>query len=297
MRGPVSCAACGAKIREDRSRCLRCGAALNAPPDPGAAGYRVRTIAMGAAVVVLGGFAALLVGRSTGQPPETTVAAAVAPADAVASGAAATTAPALRQPTGEFAPAPSAVSMEAGRGGFAAYRRGDVAGSLEQFAAAAAADPDNAEVLNNYGQVLVRTGRTREAIPYFDRAIAVSDGVWAYHFNRARAYADLKEWNPAIAGYREAAKLFPEDYATAFNLGKALQANGDLQGAIAEYGRAIELSSEDQPDFYLALANALDTAGRRAGAVAIYRQALTLQVAPAQAEKIQARIKELESQP
>jgi protein O-mannosyl-transferase len=184
--------------------------------------------------------------------------------------------------------------MDASRSGLAAYAKGDVTGSVEQFTAAVAANPKDSEALNNLGQSLIRAGRTREAIPHFDRAIALADTNWTYHFNRARAYAELQDWNPAISGYRDAARLFPQDYATAFNLARALQASGDLNGAIEEYQRAITLAPSE-PDFPLSLAHALETAGRPADAVSAYRRFLDLQDSGATAEKVRKRIEELES--
>jgi tetratricopeptide (TPR) repeat protein len=188
----------------------------------------------------------------------------------------------------------AANSMDLSRGGVAAYAKGDVAGSIEQFTAAADADPQNAQALNNLGQALVRAGRAREAIPYFDRAIGVSASVWTYHFNRAKAYGELRDWSRAAAGYRDAAGLFPDDYATAFNLARALQASGDLNGAIDEYQRAINLAPAE-PDFPLALAYALESAQRSGDAVRAYRRFLELQDSGPTAEKVKQRITELES--
>lgn len=184
--------------------------------------------------------------------------------------------------------------MDLSRGGVAAYAKGDVAGSIEQFMQAVQADSTNAQALNNLGQALVRSGRAREAIPYFDQAIAVSGGVWAYHFNRAKAYGELQDWSRAVAGYREAAGLFPQDYATAFNLARALQASGDLNAAIDEFQRAINLAP-GEPDFPLALASALESARRPADALSAYRRFLELQDSGPTAEKVRQRIEELES--
>jgi tetratricopeptide (TPR) repeat protein len=185
-------------------------------------------------------------------------------------------------------------AMDLSRSGVAAYTKGDVAGSIEQFMQAVQADPRNAQALNNLGQALVRSGRGREAIPYFDQAIAVSAGVWTYHFNRAKAYGELQDWSRAAAGYREAAGLFPQDYATAFNLARALQASGDLSAAINEFQRAIELAP-GEPDFPLALAYALESARRPADALSAYRRYLELQDSGPTAEKVRQRIQELES--
>jgi tetratricopeptide (TPR) repeat protein len=188
----------------------------------------------------------------------------------------------------------AANAMDLSRSGATAYTKGDVAGSIEQFMQAVQADPRNAQALNNLGQALVRARRAREAIPYFDQAIAVTDGVWTYHFNRAKAYGELQDWSRAAAGYREAAGLFPQDYATAFNLARALQASGDLSAAIDEFKRAIDLAP-GEPDFPLALAYALESARRPADALGAYRRYLELQDSGATAEKVRQRIQELES--
>jgi tetratricopeptide (TPR) repeat protein len=185
-------------------------------------------------------------------------------------------------------------AMDLSRGGVAAYAKGDVAGSIEQFMQAVQADPKDAPALNNLGQALVRAGRAREAIPYFDQAIAVSANVWTYHFNRAKAYGELQDWSRAVAGYREAAGLFPQDYATAFNLARALQASGDVSAAISEFQRAIDLAP-GEPDFPLALAYALESARRPADALSAYRRFLELQDSGPTAEKVRQRIQELES--
>jgi Flp pilus assembly protein TadD len=195
----------------------------------------------------------------------------------------------------ETGSAPGAhAATDASRVGLAAYAKGDIAGSIGQFTDAVAANPEDPQALNNLGQSLVRGGRAREAIPYFDQAVARADGEWTYHFNRARAYGELREWGRAIDGYRQAARLFPQDYATAFNLARALQANGDLNGAIEEYHRAITLAPSE-PDFPLSLAYALETAGRAPDAVSAYKQFLELQDSGPTAEKVRKRIEELES--
>jgi tetratricopeptide (TPR) repeat protein len=285
--GPVTCRACGAKVREDRARCLRCGAALIAAA-PATRHASIRTIAIVAGVIAVAGVATFNAARSGD---------AVSPAVTQTTQASSDTLPkaVVRPAAGGAATAAPVTSIDESRQGLVAYNRGDVTGSVEQFTAAVEADPQNADAQNNLGQVLVRTGRTREAVPHFDRAIALSEGTWAYHFNRARAYAELKEWSRAIAGYRDAARLFPDDYITAFNLAKALQASGDLPAALAEFERAIALAPA-QADFHLSHAFALETAGQPRQAAAAYRRFLQLEESSPRAEKIKARIAQLESQ-
>jgi len=188
----------------------------------------------------------------------------------------------------EPAPAELITSDDHSRVGVSAYNSGDYASSVQQLTAAVEADPNNAEALNNLGQVLVRSGKARDAIGYFDRAIALSADKWAYRFNRARAFAELKEWNQAAAGYTDAARMFPGDYVTQFNLARARQSNGDLPGALEAYAKAVELAP-GQADFQLWYGQALDQSGRQQDAVAAYKRFLELEPEGPQAEKVKAR--------
>lgn len=283
MLGPVACGACGAKVREDRTRCLRCGEPLR--PAPAAVDRRPAALLAMAGILAVGGVAIVLLANR--GPAAPAVAAASNPA------APAAVSRALADAPDESAPAPVFTAREASRDGMAAYAGGDLSRAVERFKAAVEADPGNPEALNNLGQVLVRTGRPRDAIPYFDRAIQASGEVWAYHFNRARAYAEIEQWSAAVAGYRDAAALFPDDYVTQFNLAKALEATRDLDAAVDTFARVIALAP-GQTEFHLSHGRALEAARRPAEAAAAYRRYLELEESAPQADKIRARIAELE---
>jgi tetratricopeptide (TPR) repeat protein len=184
--------------------------------------------------------------------------------------------------------------VDPSREGRAAYLRGDLSAAVERFTGAVAAEPRNADALNGLGQSLVRAGRAADALPYFDRAIAIEDDVWAYRFNRARAYGELGEWARAVAEYRAALRLFPDDYVTEFNLARALQADGRINEAVASFERAARLAP-GQADFQAALGRALEAARRPREAAAAYRRYLELNPAEPSVDKIRARIGELEN--
>jgi tetratricopeptide (TPR) repeat protein len=174
-----------------------------------------------------------------------------------------------------------------------AYVSGNIDTSLQQLQAAADANPNDPRALSDLGQLLVRTGRAREAVAYLDKAVSLKPDSWAYQFNRARAYAQLQEWGQAVEGYRAAARLFPDDYATQYNLAKALQASGDIDAALAAYQKAIELAP-GQSDFQLSYGLALETAKRPKDAAAAYRRYLELEPDSPQAEKVKAHLAALE---
>jgi Flp pilus assembly protein TadD len=178
----------------------------------------------------------------------------------------------------------------------AAYSAGDYTSALQGFQAAIDKNPQDAESLSNLGQVLVRLGRTEESLPYFERAISLIPSRWAYHFNRARALGLLNRWDEAIAGYRQAQLLFPNDYATAFNLGLALHKKGDDEAAVAEYLKAIQLAPEDG-SFRFALALSYERLQKNADAIAEYEEYLRLAPDAADAERVRARIAQLQAPP
>ena len=288
MASMINCPACGAKTdARRRTHCPRCRAELvvPAPASPRRSSNAPIAIACIVGLVVTAGVV-IRIGTS-GESVASASTPAVKPSVQPSSGG-----PAIPA-SGDVQPSRSARSMDLSRGGLSAYAKGDVAGSVEQFTAAVDADPSNAQALNNLGQALVRAGRAKDAIPYFDRAVAAASSEWTYHFNRAKAHGELQEWSSAVAGYREAARLFPDDYATAFNLARALQANNDLSGAVEAYQRAINLAP-GEADFPLALAYVLETAKRPADAVKAYQRYLELQDSGPTAEKVRKRIQELE---
>ena len=82
--------------------------------------------------------------------------------------------------------------LDASAKGSVAYTSGDYGSALARYEEAVRQNPQDAESLSNLGQVLVRMQRTAEAVPYFERAAALSPKSWAYRFNLARAQGLLR---------------------------------------------------------------------------------------------------------
>ena len=246
---------------------------------------RTRLIVLGAGAVVICGVALAL---TAGSQPATAAkrGSAAAPPNTSA------VTDFVHRTDGDAQPPDDVTSADFSRSGLAAFNGGDLASAEAKLKAAVEADGQNAEALNNLGQVLVKAGKASEAIAYFDRAIAIADGMWAYRFNRARAYSEMRDWEKAIAGYNDAVRLFPGDYVTHFNLAKAREASGDLPGAVESYAKAAELAP-GQGEFQLWYGRALDRSGRQQDAVAAYRRFLELEPDAPQAEKVKARLAQL----
>ena len=287
----VICAACGAKVKSGRVKCLRCGEPLVARQDAPAPELRSipwKMVGLASGGVVLVGVAVMLTGRPMQPSPSTTS----APIDA----SRAPNAPARSATSSskaDTAPDPASAAVSDLIGGQQAYVSGHIDASVQQLQASVDANPNDPRALSDLGQVLVRTGRAREAVTYLDKAASLKPDSWAYQFNRARAYAQLQEWGKAVDGYRAAARLFPDDYATEYNLAKALQASGDIGGALAAYEKAIKLAP-GQSDFHLSYGLALESAKRPQDAAAAYRRYLELEPDSPQAEKVKAHLTALE---
>jgi tetratricopeptide (TPR) repeat protein len=287
----VICAACGAKVKSGRVKCLRCGEPLVAWQDAPIAPARPipwKTVGLISGCVVVGGVAIMLTGRSTRSSPSTS-----STSLDVARAVNAPPPPASVSTSKASGPDPASTAASDLIAGQQAYVSGNIDASVQQLQRAADANPNDPLALNDLGQVLVRTGRAREAITYLDKAVSLKPDSWTYQFNRARAYAQLEDWGQAVEGYRTAARLFPDDYATQYNLAKALQASGNIADALAAYEKAIELAP-GQSDFQLSYGLALETAKRPQDAAAAYRRYLELEPNSSQAEKVKAHLMALE---
>jgi Flp pilus assembly protein TadD len=290
MTDAILCPSCRAKIRTGHERCPRCRGWFT-EQDPAARARHSRQLARWSAAIgavfVLG-----LGGLWFLKGDEPAVVTRATTGDPLA---------ARRQPRAQ--PSPAAVAtppvetadtpfLEPSGRGSVAYAAGDYASALEQYTAAVAKNPDDAESLSNLGQVLVRLGRPAEALPHFERAITIIPDRWAYRFNLGRALSLLGRWDESIAAYRQAQQLFPDDYATTFNLALTLHKKGDDGAAVDEYRKAIALVPTDA-SFHFALALSYERLQRSSEAAAAYEEYLRLAPAAADADRVRGRIAQL----
>jgi predicted Zn-dependent protease len=292
----VVCSACGAKMRADRTACPRCRSTVAATEAQAVGPSPVTRRAMLVAAGVLG-VATIAAGGvwfvGSDSDAQVTVNSDSRP-DPLASRRSRAQESAVDRL--DTSPPAGPGFMEPQAEAAVAYSDGNYATALQQYQAAIAKSPDDAEALSNLGQVLVRLGKVEEAIPYFDRAIALIPQRWAYHFNRARALGILGRMEESVAGYREAQRLFPNDYATAFNLGLALHRLGDEVSAVEAYKKAIELDPNDAT-FRLALGTSLERLQRPRDAAQAYDEYLRLAPSAPDADKVRDRIARLTQTP
>lgn len=300
--GFVVCAFCGTRIRADRRKCLRCGELLREkgtpePPWVPIQLSRAQAVVLGAVAASIAVLLMVAVWRTRpervddvarplpGAPPAKARAAAPAPAPAVGVALGDPLSAAPFEPTA-FLDGPSNTA--------AALPTGDVAATREELDAALAVHPNDPETLNGLGQALVAFGSAGEAIPYFERAVALAPGQWAYHFNLARAVGQVSQWDRAADEYLESARLFEGQASTHFNLALSLHRNGDDEGAIPQFQNAILLNAAE-PRFHVSLAISLEQVGRTADAVREYQKYLELAPAAPDADQLRAHIQVLSS--
>src|SRR5438128_8277027 len=301
MTSYVICASCGARIKANRERCLRCDEPLvAAAPAPAplrlpdwltASSGRMLMFGAAASLVVL--LAATVMWESRSAPAVDDVArpAPGAPLTSLRPGTSARPGAAGAATSEPFMPV---TALDSSRLAGAAYSSGDLASAKAHFDEAVAKNPDDPDAINGVGQILARQGQVDEAIQRFTRAIQLAPNKWTYHFNLAHAEGQLGHWDNAIAEYRTAAGLFPQDYATQYNLAMALHKKGDDEGAVGEFKRAIELAPSEA-SFHLSLGISLEKTGKVADAQREYAQYLEMEPSAPEAEKLKAHIQALAS--
>jgi tetratricopeptide (TPR) repeat protein len=132
--------------------------------------------------------------------------------------------------------------------------------------------PDDFWINEILGLLLNNSSRPRhaEAIPFFTAAVALRPQSPGAHLNLGTALAAKGDLDGAIAAFREAIAL-KKDYAGAYSeLGAALYDKGDEDGAIAEFRKELHIYS-NLDIAHTNLGTALAAKGDVDGAIAEYR--------------------------
>jgi tetratricopeptide (TPR) repeat protein len=123
------------------------------------------------------------------------------------------------------------------------------------------------------GAALAKQGQMEEAVAQYRDALEIRPDDPEIHCNLGVAFFQMSEPDEAIAQYRKALEIAP-DYAVAHNdLGIALFKKGELEEAIAQYRKALEIDPENA-DAHNNLGLALFKKGEVEEAIAQYRKAL-----------------------
>ncbi|HEY8208458.1 MAG TPA: tetratricopeptide repeat protein [Myxococcaceae bacterium] len=143
--------------------------------------------------------------------------------------------------------------------GLALFNLGDNRGATKAFEKALELKPRASAPYTQLGNLYLQAGKRDKAVEAFKKAIelAADDGrgksADAYK-GLALAYLGQNKANGAVDVLKDAVKALPDDAGAHAALASALWANGDLDGAIGEYERRVEL--DPLPEARLDLARA-----------------------------------------
>jgi Flp pilus assembly protein TadD/2-polyprenyl-3-methyl-5-hydroxy-6-metoxy-1,4-benzoquinol methylase len=139
-----------------------------------------------------------------------------------------------------------------------------------------AADPGNPDALHLLGMAALQQGQAREAADLIGKAIARHDRDASYHFHHALALQTLQDMDGAVAGYKKAMALEPDNPDIYNNMGNALAAQHKLEDAKAAFLRLLALQPAHAIG-YSNLGNVQRDLGLRDEAEASFRKATALQ--------------------
>ncbi|TLN03393.1 tetratricopeptide repeat protein, partial [bacterium] len=135
--------------------------------------------------------------------------------------------------------------------------------------------PNNADLLLNYGSLLREQGKPLEAETLYRQALAGDPSSAAAHFNLGNALRDQGRLQEAITSYRQAITLNPGCAAWYSNLGNALRDCGATEESLPIYEQALALDP-DNVEALINLGNARKEGGAYGEAVAAYERARAL---------------------
>jgi tetratricopeptide (TPR) repeat protein len=127
----------------------------------------------------------------------------------------------------------------------------------------------------NYGLILKRLGKPKQALEQFSRALRLNQSVADTWNNRGTALNDLSHYEAALADFDKAIALNPSDPAAYANKGRSLAGLQRYDEAIAAYDRALKLNPR-LADAWLGRGAVLALRDRYDDAFAAFQQALAI---------------------
>jgi tetratricopeptide (TPR) repeat protein len=119
-------------------------------------------------------------------------------------------------------PRDRAVSAKAAAEGAAALARGNLVKAQSAFDRAVRADASNPDAVFGLAEVAFENARYTEALDYGRRAVHLQSRAPRYHIVVGDAYFKLLRYDEALAAYRRAAALNPQDEGTRARMGRVM---------------------------------------------------------------------------
>lgn len=121
-----------------------------------------------------------------------------------------------------------------------------------------------------------QTGAYRNLVTLYTATLTKNPGCWMAHYNLGIALNDQGDADRAIAHYRQAVELRPSYAEAHYNLGRLLAQKGQVDEAVAHYEKALEINPADAAA-HNNLGATLFANGRVDEAIAHYQKALAIQ--------------------
>ena len=136
----------------------------------------------------------------------------------------------------------------------------------EQLRAAAAIEPDHADLQYNLGLVILRSGRAKEAVPHLQKAIQLDPAAEGPRLQLAIALKGLNQTQQSAKVYQdvrqtEQANLLKNQFATEGAKANQLLASGQAAQAAEVYRQMLQIQPRDAHTYYN-LSLALDMDGK-----------------------------------
>ena len=154
-------------------------------------------------------------------------------------------------------------------------QQGRAAEAVPLFERALALAPGVAAIHGNYGNALQALARTEAAAEQYRRALALDAGFVDARYNLARLLKETGRFAEAVEAFDAVLAAEPRAVAVLNEAGLALQELGRFEAAAARFRAALALAP-DQAELHHNLGNVLYQASDLVGAAASLRQALVL---------------------
>ena len=124
-------------------------------------------------------------------------------------------------------------------------REGRLAKAAKLLDEAIMADPRNADAHNNIGNILMASGKYREAIISYTRAIELSGGQELILFNRGYAYLLIGDKKKALKDFSDVIEQNPDHFQSLSFRGQLRLQSGDFEGAISDFSHVLALRPDE----------------------------------------------------
>lgn len=151
-------------------------------------------------------------------------------------------------------------------------------------------DPDNAELRHNLGSTYYAAGEIDKSIDEYKKALEIDNNRALTHNSLGNSYRDKQQFDAAIEEYKKAIKLDAKNESYYVNLASIQsQHKKNYKDAAETYGQAMNQFA-DNTNFMILRGSALEKAGDKPAAKAMYEQVLAKEPDNAAAKASLARV-------